>query len=189
LLKFFSVLTFGKGKIDIKIMLYWFCVGVFLYFISFLIYQIWFDVQVNLVGNINGWKILLSSVVLHFFVVAKEELLYRSIVLQVLDNKKTNKYLIIIVSALLFTLPHFLGYPSVSLINIFITGLLWGFIVYKEKGIEIVFALHFSSNIVVSVLLYLFDYNIWQIGLIFNLLSIILYVVYYYFKNKGKDIC
>jgi len=179
----YFILTFGNNRISSKKLIIWFIFGIVLYLLSFIIATFGSGIRLSFSPDELRIKILLSSVIIQFFISAKEEILYRCILLQVLDKTKTSKYLVITVSAVVFTFSHVVGHSSISLINIFISGLIWGFLVYKEKGIEVVFVFHVSSNIMVSVFLYLFNFSNWQIGIIFNLLSLILYFVY---MNIGR---
>jgi membrane protease YdiL (CAAX protease family) len=183
---FFALLTFGKRNINLNKIIVWFFFGVLIYLISFLIANLCFGITLFISDDESRFKILFSSIIVQFFISAKEEYLYRCILLQVLDKTKISKYLVIVISAIVFTFLHIVGYTPIYLINIFITGIIWGFLVYKEKGIEVVFALHVSSNIMVSVFLYLFDFSNWQIGIIFNLLTLVLYFIY---TNRKKANC
>lgn len=103
--------------------------------------------QIRFVSSTFNFSSLLESMVLFILVAFSEELLMRGYVLCNL-MLAFNKYVALLISALLFSLMH-LGNENVSLLGIFgifIAGIFLGVGYIYSKGLWLPIALHFSWN-------------------------------------------
>jgi len=87
-----------------------------------------------------------------------EEIIYRFAINGNLI-KDTSKLTIFIISAILFGLPHYLGYPS-GIIGIIMAGLL-GYIIskatYETNGIGIAWTIHFVQDVIIFSALFMMN--------------------------------
>ncbi len=95
---------------------------------------------------------LLVGVIFISIQATSEEMLFRSAIPMALGSFVRNPYFIIVVSGLLFGLPH-LANPEanaqflVSLFAYSLTGVAWGWITYRTGGIELAIGAHVINNI------------------------------------------
>ncbi len=73
-----------------------------------------------------------------------EEVLFRGFIGQTLGGWIKLPIVAILIQSVLFTLLH--GYNSIGQISIFVTGLVFGLVTWKSKGIEIACAYHIINN-------------------------------------------
>ncbi|WML34396.1 type II CAAX endopeptidase family protein [Clostridium sp. OS1-26] len=92
---------------------------------------------------------LIIGLIINMFVGFSEELFFRGYLLTILADRK-NKLMALIVSSLIFSLMH-MGNPNIkplALINIFLLGLLLGFLYLKSSNIWMPVGFHIAWNYV-----------------------------------------
>lgn len=85
-----------------------------------------------------------------------EELFYRKITINFLIKKYSNTKTILL-SSLLFTIAHILA-THVSLLTVFLSGILFAWIYLKTKNILLLIGLHIINNILAYPILFLFGF-------------------------------
>lgn len=101
----------------------------------------------NLMSNPNISFSLITGLILFIAVGFGEEILGRAYIMSVL-KQTNNKWIVLIVSALIFSLLHG-GNPNVSLLallNIFLVGLLFGYMYLKRENIWMPIGYHIMWN-------------------------------------------
>lgn len=95
--------------------------------------------------NLNSW--LLVDIILFILVGINEEMFARGYCMSVLKQTK-NKYVVIIVPALIFSLMHSMNpYMSViSYINLFLLGILFAYMFIKARNIWLPIGYHITWN-------------------------------------------
>lgn len=87
-----------------------------------------------------------------------EEIIYRFVIIGNLMNS-TTKLSVLLISAILFGLPHYLGYPS-GIAGVAMSGIL-GYILakatYETQGIGIAWAVHFVQDIIIFTALFMMN--------------------------------
>ena len=78
-----------------------------------------------------------------------EECLFRGFLMQTLGSWFKIPVLALVIQAIIFALSH--GYNSIGLTEIFISGLLFGFLTLKTDGIEVSSAFHTANNFTIFV--------------------------------------
>ncbi len=127
----------------------------------------------------------ISSVVLQLSVAFKEELLFRGLIVKRLQLLNRNKLLIIGVSACLFLLPHIGTSKDWALLNVFMSGIFWAYIVIEEKNIILPLSFHFFSNVLTSYEFYVLkDPQIIISNYAFLIISIVAYSFYRIVKAR-----
>lgn len=107
-----------------------------------------------IMAMIFGFKLDLKSTTLLFLVLAiltplqsfAEELTFRGWLMQTLGSWFNFPIIAIVIQAIVFALAH--GYESGGFIAVLISGLIYGFLVWYSKGLEITTALHSIHNII-----------------------------------------
>jgi len=132
-----------------------------LFFIS-VATSIFMFVAVKYTGSLYNFKwtftpyILLVSLTNSF----SEEIIYRFAINGNLINL-TSKLSVLIISAILFGLPHYLGFPS-GIIGVIMAALL-GYILskatYETQGIGIAWTIHFIQDIIIFTALFMMNFK------------------------------
>lgn len=92
---------------------------------------------------------LLISVILVPLQCIAEEYVYRGLIMQTLGSWFNIPILAIIIQAVIFSVSH--GYNSFGLIEILVSGIIFGFFAWKTNGIEVSSALHTANNFSISL--------------------------------------
>ena len=79
-----------------------------------------------------------------------EELVFRGLIMQTFGAWFKIPVVALILQSILFTVIH--GYNSIGLIQIFVTGIIFGFFAWKTNGIEVSSAIHTANNFSVALL-------------------------------------
>jgi membrane protease YdiL (CAAX protease family) len=108
-------------------------------------------------GNFKGYfipLILVISITNSF----SEEIIYRFAINGNLIND-TSKIIVLLISAMLFGLPHYLGYPN-GIIGVLMAGVL-GYVLskatYETQGIGIAWTIHFIQDIIIFTSLFMMN--------------------------------
>lgn len=130
-----------------------------LFFIS-IATGIFMFLAVKYTGSLSNFRwsfipfILLISLTNSF----SEEIIYRFAINGNLMNG-TSKLAVLIISAVLFGLPHYLGYPS-GVVGVVMAGML-GFVLskatYETQGIGIAWTIHFVQDIIIFTALFMMN--------------------------------
>lgn len=121
-------------------------------FILFLIFEL---VETAIYGS-NGTyhfsvPFLIISLILVPLQCISEEYVYRGLMMQTFGSWFNIPILAIILQSVIFALSH--GYNSLGNIEIFISGLIMGFLAWKTNGIEVSSAFHTANNLSLSLLI------------------------------------
>lgn len=92
---------------------------------------------------------LLISVILVPLQCIAEEYVYRGLIMPTLGSWFNIPILAIIIQAVIFSVSH--GYNSFGLIEILVSGIIFGFFAWKTNGIEVSSALHTANNFSISL--------------------------------------
>ena len=79
-----------------------------------------------------------------------EEYAYRGLIMQAFGSWFNIPLLAVILQAIIFALSH--GYNSLGNIEVFVFGLLMGFLAWKSNGIEVSSAFHAGNNLAIALL-------------------------------------
>ena len=79
-----------------------------------------------------------------------EEYAYRGLIMQAFGSWFNIPLLAVILQAIIFALSH--GYNSLGNIEVFVFGLLMGFLAWKSNGIEVSSAFHVGNNLAIALL-------------------------------------
>jgi membrane protease YdiL (CAAX protease family) len=137
---------------------------------NLLILMYLFNLKISINEGISFQKIL-YNLVLFFFIAFTEELIFRGVVFQTLLYK-FNHNIVIILFSLFFSFLHIANPNSgfISTLNIFIAGLIFGFLFLKKLDLWYCISFHFFWNFLQVLLLnssvsgYRFDFNIININ-------------------------
>ncbi|WP_458406260.1 CPBP family intramembrane glutamic endopeptidase [Methanobrevibacter sp.] len=78
-----------------------------------------------------------------------EELVYRGFLMQAFGSWFKIPVVAIILQSVIFTISH--GYNTFGLVEIFVSGIVFGFFTWKTNGIEVSSALHTANNLSLSL--------------------------------------
>ena len=116
-----------------------------------------------------------------------EEFAFRGLVMQTFGSWFKIPIVAIILQSVIFTIAH--GYNTLGLIEIFISGLIFGFFTWKTNGLEVSSALHTANNFSVSLFVMLgiitptSSPQLWETDASIIFL-ILLAIIMYYVGNK-----
>ena len=77
--------------------------------------------------------------------------MYRGLIMQTFGSWFSIPILAVILQSVIFALSH--GYNSLGNVEIFISGLIMGFLAWKTNGIEVSSAFHTANNLSLSLLI------------------------------------
>lgn len=146
-----------------------------------------FIFYINLNGNYNFAFFsnlqVTAGFIHHFFVALFEESLFRGIIL-IKINKRMSATLAIIVSSIIFTLPHLINQPTrIELLSIFLGGLLLASIVIKSRSLGTAVGFHLMWNL---LSIQMPNQSLWDFISICVLLSTICAIhIFYAFRHRN----
>lgn len=146
-----------------------------------------FIFYINLNGNYNFAFFsnlqVTAGFIHHFFVSLFEESLFRGIIL-IKINKRMPATLAIIISSIIFTLPHLVHQPShAELLSIFLGGILLASLVIKSRSLGAAVGFHLMWNI---LSMQMPNQTLWDFISICVLLSTICAIhIFYAFRNRN----
>ena len=180
----FSSYASSRGGFNFKLYLK----ALIIPFIAFIILQC-LDVAIHGPEGTYHFSILflISSLILVPLQCIAEEYVYRGLIMQTFGSWFKIPVLAILLQSIIFTVSH--GYNSLGLIEIFVSGLIFGFLTWKTNGIEVSSAIHTANNFSISLFI-MFGlisatssptFNDVVISIVFN---IILCLIMYYLLMK-----
>jgi membrane protease YdiL (CAAX protease family) len=78
-----------------------------------------------------------------------EEYVYRGLIMQTFGSWFKIPVLAIVLQGIIFSVSH--GYNSLGLVEVFVSGLIFGFLTWKTNGIEVSSAIHTANNFSISL--------------------------------------
>lgn len=159
--------------------------------IPFILYMLFEAVDIAIEGpkGVNHFTILFFIICLILVPLQciAEEYIFRGLFMQTLGSWFKIPVLAILIQAIIFALAH--GYNTFGIIEVFISGLIFGFFAWKTNGIEVSSALHTANNLTLSVfVMFGFtsttstpQFNDFAISIVFE---IILFIIMYYIGKK-----
>jgi membrane protease YdiL (CAAX protease family) len=78
-----------------------------------------------------------------------EEYVYRGLIMQTFGSWFKIPVLAIVLQGIIFSVSH--GYNSLGLVEVFVSGLIFGFLTWKTNGIEVSSAMHTANNFSISL--------------------------------------
>ena len=92
---------------------------------------------------------LIVSIILVPLQCIAEEYVYRGLIMQTFGSWFKIPVVAILLQAILFSVSH--GYNSLGLVEIFVSGIVFGFLTWKTNGIEVSSAMHTANNFAISL--------------------------------------
>ena len=119
-------------------------------FIAFMVFQ-GIDVVINGADGTYHFSILflIASLILVPLQCTAEEFVYRGLIMQTFGSWFKIPVLAIVLQAIIFSVSH--GYNSLGLVEVFVSGLIFGFLTWKTNGIEVSSAMHTANNFSISL--------------------------------------
>ena len=119
-------------------------------FIALMIFQ-GIDVAINGADGTYHFSILflIASLILVPLQCTAEEFVYRGLIMQTFGSWFKIPVLAIVLQAIIFSVSH--GYNSLGLVEVFVSGLIFGFLTWKTNGIEVSSAMHTANNFSISL--------------------------------------
>lgn len=116
-----------------------------------------------------------------------EELVFRGLIMQTLGSWFKIPIVTIVLQSIIFAVAH--GYNTFGLVEIFVSGLVFGFFTWKTNGLEVSSALHTANNLSISLFVMLGIISptssppFWEtvVSIVF---IILLAILMYYIGNK-----
>lgn len=105
---------------------------------------------IDITGTGTSAQILLLQVLLFLLVALFEETMMRGYILNTLVHSGMNKWIALALSSMLFSIMHFLNpeYSMVSALNIFLAGVLLGYLYLLTRNLWLPISLHFFWNFI-----------------------------------------
>lgn len=155
----------------------------------FLVLSQGIDTVVNGAKGTNHFSVLFLILVLILVPLQciAEEYAFRGLIMQSLGAWFKIPILVIVIQAIIFTVVH--GYNSLGLIDIFISGIIFGFLAWKTNGIEVGSALHTANNLSIALFV-MFGLQSTSSNIQFNdlivsvVLQVVLFLIIYYVGMK-----
>ncbi|WP_407416258.1 CPBP family intramembrane glutamic endopeptidase [Methanobrevibacter sp.] len=134
-----------------------------------------------------SWSFLILTLILVPLQCIAEEYVFRGLFMQTFGSWFGIPVLAVILQAIIFALCH--GYNNLGIIEVFVSGLFFGFITWKTNGIEVSSAVHTANNFTISLFVMLGIQSTTSSptltdAVISIAFLIILYVVMYYVGKK-----
>ncbi|MEE1150455.1 MAG: type II CAAX endopeptidase family protein [Methanobrevibacter sp.] len=119
-------------------------------FIALMVFQ-GIDVAINGADGTYHFSILflIASLILVPLQCTAEEFVYRGLIMQTFGSWFKIPVLAIVLQAIIFSVSH--GYNSLGLVEVFVSGLIFGFLTWKTNGIEVSSAMHTANNFSISL--------------------------------------
>ena len=119
-------------------------------FIALMIFQ-GIDVTINGADGTYHFSILflIASLILVPLQCTAEEFVYRGLIMQTFGSWFKIPVLAIVLQGIIFSVSH--GYNSLGLVEVFVSGLIFGFLTWKTNGIEVSSAMHTANNLSISL--------------------------------------
>ena len=119
-------------------------------FIALMVFQ-GIDVVINGADGTYHFSILflIASLILVPLQCTAEEFVYRGLIMQTFGSWFKIPVLAIVLQAIIFSVSH--GYNSLGLVEVFVSGLIFGFLTWKTNGIEVSSAIHTANNFSISL--------------------------------------
>ena len=119
-------------------------------FIALMVFQ-GIDVVINGADGTYHFSILflIASLILVPLQCTAEEFVYRGLIMQTFGSWFKIPVVAILLQAILFSVSH--GYNSLGLVEIFVSGIVFGFLTWKTNGIEVSSAMHTANNFAISL--------------------------------------
>ena len=119
-------------------------------FIALMVFQ-GIDVVINGADGTYHFSILflIASLILVPLQCTAEEFVYRGLIMQTFGSWFKIPVLAIVLQAIIFSVSH--GYNSLGLVEVFVSGLIFGFLTWETNGIEVSSAMHTANNFSISL--------------------------------------
>lgn len=119
-------------------------------FIALMIFQ-GADVAINGTDGTYHFSILflIASLILVPLQCTAEEYVYRGLIMQTFGSWFKIPVLAIVLQGIIFSVSH--GYNTLGLVEVFVSGLIFGFLTWKTNGIEVSSAMHTANNFSISL--------------------------------------
>ena len=119
-------------------------------FIALMIFQ-GADVAINGIDGTYHFSILflIASLILVPLQCTAEEYVYRGLIMQTFGSWFKIPVLAIVLQGIIFSVSH--GYNTLGLVEVFVSGLIFGFLTWKTNGIEVSSAMHTANNFSISL--------------------------------------
>ena len=119
-------------------------------FIALMVFQ-GIDVVINGADGTYHFSILflIASLILVPLQCTAEEFVYRGLIMQTFGSWFKIPVLAIVLQGIIFSVSH--GYNSLGLVEVFVSGLIFGFLTWKTNGIEVSSAMHTANNFSISL--------------------------------------
>ncbi len=121
--------------------------------IPLVLYLIFEGIETAIYGSNTEFQFSIPFLLIVFIVIPlqsiAEEYIFRGFLMQTLGSWFNIPVLVVILQAAIFALVH--GYNSFETLEIFISGLFWGFFTWKTNGIEISSAMHTANNVSLGI--------------------------------------
>ena len=142
----FSSYASSRGGFNFKLYLK----ALIIPFIALVILQC-LDIAINGPEGTYHFSILflITSLILVPLQCIAEEYVYRGLIMQTFGSWFKIPVLAILLQSIIFTVSH--GYNSLGLIEIFVSGIIFGFLTWKTNGIEVSSAIHTANNFSISL--------------------------------------
>ena len=142
----FSSYASSRGGFNFKLYLK----ALIIPFIALVILQC-LDIAINGPEGTYHFSILflITSLILIPLQCIAEEYVYRGLIMQTFGSWFKIPVLAILLQSIIFTVSH--GYNSLGLIEIFVSGIIFGFLTWKTNGIEVSSAIHTANNFSISL--------------------------------------
>ena len=142
----FSSYASSRGGFNFKLYLK----ALIIPFIALVILQC-LDIAINGPKGTYHFSILflITSLILIPLQCIAEEYIYRGLIMQTFGSWFKIPVLAILLQSIIFTVSH--GYNSLGLIEIFVSGIIFGFLTWKTNGIEVSSAIHTANNFSISL--------------------------------------
>ena len=142
----FSSYASSRGGFNFKLYLK----ALIIPFIALVILQC-LDISINGPEGTYHFSILflITSLILVPLQCIAEEYVYRGLIMQTFGSWFKIPVLAILLQSIIFTVSH--GYNSLGLIEIFVSGIIFGFLTWKTNGIEVSSAIHTANNFSISL--------------------------------------
>ena len=142
----FSSYASSRGGFNFKLYLK----ALIIPFIALVILQC-LDIAINGPKGTYHFSILflITSLILIPLQCIAEEYVYRGLIMQTFGSWFKIPVLAIVLQAIIFSVSH--GYNSLGLVEVFVSGLIFGFLTWKTNGIEVSSAIHTANNFSISL--------------------------------------
>ena len=157
-------------------------------FILFLAFEL---IETAITGQTGTYHFSIPFLIISLILVPlqciAEEYVYRGLIMQTFGSWFNIPILALILQSVIFALSH--GYNSLGNVEIFISGLIMGFLAWKTNGIEVSSAFHTANNLSLSLLI-MFGLQSAQTNvtlpdfIVVTIFEIILCIIIYYVGKK-----